>query len=313
MTTLTEDDVRRLLPMREAIRCLRDAFAAYARGEAQNQPRRRLHLPTGAVLHALAGAYGKYFGTKIYSTHPKHGAHFTFLLYDAETGKPLAQMEANHLGQIRTGAASGLAAGCLAPERSVTVAVIGSGFQAETQLEAVAAVRSVSGVRVFSRDAARREEYAGRMAARIGVPVSPAASAEAAAEGADIVITATYAKDPVIHHVPDRALVLAVGSNHPARRELPAEIVRSARIVVDDREACRLEAGDLLLALDEHAWDGLTELKDLVSGKAKAGHEDRLRVFKSVGLGLEDVAAGGYVYERATLERKSAGPNPATR
>ena len=89
---------------------LRSAFLAYGKGEAQNQPRRRLILPTGSMLHSMAASYGNYFGTKVYSTNLKHGAHFTFLLYDADTAKPLAQFEANYLGQIRTGAASGLAA-----------------------------------------------------------------------------------------------------------------------------------------------------------------------------------------------------------
>ena len=115
MIQFTEDDVVRLLPMTAAIESLRKAFTAYGNGEAQNQPRRRLILPTGAVLHSMAAAFGGYFGTKVYSTHPKHGAHFTFLLYDADTRGRLAQFEANHLGQIRTGAASGLAADLLAP------------------------------------------------------------------------------------------------------------------------------------------------------------------------------------------------------
>ena len=121
MIQFTEDDVVRLLPMTAAIESLRKAFTAYGNGEAQNQPRRRLILPTGAVLHSMAAAYGGYFGTKIYSTHPKHGAYFTFLLYDAATARPLAQFEANHLGQIRTGAASGLAADLLAPEKPLSV------------------------------------------------------------------------------------------------------------------------------------------------------------------------------------------------
>ena len=102
--------------MSEAIRVVEDAWMGLAQGTAMHQPRRRLVLPTGAVLQQLAGAYGKYFGAKIYSTHAKYGAHFTVLLYDAETGKPLARIEANHLGQIRTGAASGVATKYLARE-----------------------------------------------------------------------------------------------------------------------------------------------------------------------------------------------------
>lgn len=296
--------------MHEAIRALRSAFAAYAEGKAINQPRRRMFLPTGAVLHAMAGAYGSYFGTKVYVTHPKHGAHFTFLLYDAATAMPLAQFEASHLGQIRTGAASGLAADCLAPSKQVTVAVIGSGFQAGTQLEAVAVVRTIKEARVWSRDARKRDAFASDMSRELKLNVTPAASARGATRGADVVITATYAKDPVVaaEDVEAAALVIAVGSNNPERRELPSDLVQAARIVVDDRDACRLEAGDLLLGLPDAAWQHVVELKDLVAGKTKAGQFDRLTVFKSVGLGLEDVAAAA-----AILERKPADPNPATR
>ena len=191
MIRFTEDDVLTLLPMPDAIECLRKAFVAYDRGEAQNQPRRRLILPTGSVLHSMAAAYGAYFGTKVYSTHVKYGAYFTFLLYDAETARPLAQFEANHLGQIRTGAASGLAADLLAPDRPVTVGIIGSGFQAgrrSKRFDVCEGCRgSESGV-----VPERRESFAADTGAEV------AASAEEACEGADIIVTATHSKDPVI-------------------------------------------------------------------------------------------------------------------
>ena len=244
MIRFSEGDVLTLLPMPEAIECLRKAFAAYHRGDAQNQPRRRLILPTGAVLHSMAAAYGAHFGTKVYSTHVKYGAYFTFLLYDAETARPLAQFEANHLGQIRTGAASGLAADLLAPDRPVSVGIIGSGFQARTQVEALRCVRRLSRIRVWSRSAERRDSFAADTGAEV------AASADEACEGADIVVTATHSKDPVldVRSVGSETLVLAMGSNVASRRELPAEVVERARIIVDDIEQCKIEAGDLILA-----------------------------------------------------------------
>jgi ornithine cyclodeaminase/alanine dehydrogenase-like protein (mu-crystallin family) len=302
--------------MRDAIHAMWMAFADFAQGKAVNQPRRRMFLPGGAVLHAMAGAYRNYFGTKVYATHPKHGAHFTFLLYDAETGRPLAQFEANHLGQIRTGAVSGLAAGLLAREdKPLVVAMIGSGFQARTQLEAVAAVRSVSKVQVWSRDAAKRQAFATRMSGELNLDVTSAASLRNATKDADIVITATSAKDPVItaEDVAPAALILAVGSNNPQRRELSSDLVQRARIVVDDLDACRIEAGDLLLGLTDAAWQQIEQLKDLVAEKTKAGQSGRLTVFKSVGLGLEDVAAAAVIYEQAIPERKPVDRNPATR
>src|SRR6266567_1328608 len=136
MLHLTESDVKTLLPMNECIRLMRSTFEALRDGTAQNQPRRRLILKTGSVLHSLAGAYGEYFGTKFYATNPKHGAHFLFALYDAATAEPLALLEANHLGQIRTGAASGYATDLLANPDADTLAAIGSGFPAPTQVEA---------------------------------------------------------------------------------------------------------------------------------------------------------------------------------
>ncbi|MBZ5585820.1 MAG: ornithine cyclodeaminase family protein, partial [Acidobacteriia bacterium] len=135
MLYLTEDDVLRLLPMRDCIGLMRTAFERLASGEAVNQPRRRLILPTHSVLHYMAAGDPRYFGAKIYSTHPRHGAHFLFLLYRAEDAAPLAVIEANRLGQIRTGAASGLATTLLARPGARAVGVIGSGFQARSQLD----------------------------------------------------------------------------------------------------------------------------------------------------------------------------------
>src|SRR5579863_6697895 len=160
MLYFSEEDVRELLPMPEAIARMRSAFFALARGLAINQPRRRLILDTGSVLHSMAGSFGPYFGTKFYSTNPKYGAHFYFVLYDAVTAQPLAWMEANHLGQIRTGAAGGYATDLLANPEADTLGVIGSGFQARTQVEAIRAVRPIKTVRVWSRSEEKRRKFA---------------------------------------------------------------------------------------------------------------------------------------------------------
>jgi alanine dehydrogenase len=309
MLQFTEDDVKRLLPMEAAIEQLRTAFAALASGQAQNQARRRLALPTGAMLHSLAGAFGNYFGTKVYSTHPEHGAHFTVLLYNATTGKPLAQFEANHLGQIRTGAASGLAIDLLAPARALKVGILGSGFQAQTQLAALRSVRRASQVRVWSRKQESRQAFAQREGAEA------TETAAEAVEDADVVITATSGKDPLfeLSDVQRGALIAAMGSNLPNRRELPAELVREAFVVADDKAQSRIEAGDLLMALDESGWNDVVELKTLVKSGIPQERNGRTTVFKSVGLGLEDIAVAAYIYEQATLATKSADPTHAMR
>src|SRR4051794_5918833 len=161
MLYLTESDVLNLLPMSDCLPLMRTAFERLASGEALNQPRRRLTLPTKSTLHYMAASDGQYFGAKVYSTNPGHQPHFLFLLYRAADAELLAIIEANHLGQIRTGAASGYATQLLARPDSRTLAVIGSGFQARTQVAAIrAAMPGVDYIRVWSRSAEKREAFA---------------------------------------------------------------------------------------------------------------------------------------------------------
>jgi alanine dehydrogenase len=296
----TESDVRRLLPMREAIALVRKVFEDLASGKAQNQPRRRLVLPTGSALHMLAGAFGDYFGTKFYSTHPKQGAHFHLMLYDAGDARPLALFEANYLGQIRTGAASGFATDLLAKPEAETLAVIGTGFQARSQLEAMLAVRRFRSVRVWSRHSESREQFV-RECAAFGVPIEAAASAEAAVRGADVIVTATTSREPVLEAewVSPGAHINAVGSNNHKRRELPSALIESAGLIaVDSLEQARIESGDLILALDDAGWRNpkLVELSALATGKHAWSRGAAPTIFKSNGLGVQDVAAAGFVY-----------------
>jgi ornithine cyclodeaminase/alanine dehydrogenase-like protein (mu-crystallin family) len=305
MLQISEQQVLELLPMHECVQRMHDCFAALGRGEAQNLTRRRLFVPTGTVMHQLAGAWGGYLGTKIYATNVKKGAmYFHVLLYNAETAEPLALIEANHLGQIRTGAASGAATALLAPAEIEKVALIGTGFQAWTQLEAVLAVRKPKRVSVFSRKSEKRESFAAKASHAFGVETTAAESAEDCVRGAQIVITATYAKDPVLESdwVERGAHVNASGSNQGNRREIPTELVRRAALIAaDSLEQARTEAGDLLLALPESEWGGLPLME---FGKIAAASEyirpQGITIFESLGLGVEDVAAAALVYEKLT-------------
>jgi alanine dehydrogenase len=305
MIYLTESDVRELLPMVDAIQLMHSVFERLADGEAANHPRRRLILPTGSVLHYMAGSDGQYFGAKIYSSHPRHGAHFTFLLYRAADAEPLALLEANHLGQIRTGAASGLATRLLAAESASSVSILGSGFQAATQLEAMLAVRKIKEVRVWSRDSGKRAAFATEASVRFGMPVQAVETAEQAVRDAAIIVTATNAKEPVLDSewVAAGAHINAMGSNQATRRELPTDLVRRADwIVVDSKEQARMESGDLLRAFEDKDWTSprLLELQDLVSGRVRARtRPDQITIFKSNGLAVEDVIAAAFVYQRA--------------
>lgn len=289
MFYITEEQVRELLPVNECVGVMRRTFEALAEGRAQNQPRRRLTLESGSALHSMAGAFHNYFGTKFYSTNPRYGAHFYFMLYDAKTAQPLALMEANHLGQIRTGAASGYATDLLARPDARTLGIIGSGFQARTQLEAIRWVREITEVRVWSRSEEKRRKFAEECGA------TRVDSAEEAVRGAEIVVTATNARDPVLEDswIQPGAMINAMGSNQASRRELPGELVRRANLVaVDSLEQARIESGDLILA---DSWTNVRELQDLDE------HYDhnQITIFKSLGLGVEDVAAGAFIYERA--------------
>ena len=302
MLYFTEADVQRLLPLRDAVALVRRAFHDLAGGTALNQPRRRLVLPTGAVLHYMAASDGKYFGAKVYSTHARHGAHFVFLLYASEDARPLALFEANYLGQIRTGAASAVATDLMARPDADTLGLIGTGFQARTQAEAMVAVRPVREIRVWSRSEERRHRFVADYAKGFGIPVLAAESGEAALRDASIVVTATNAKDPVLEAgwVAPGTHINAMGSNQANRRELPAELIRTAALIaVDSMEQARMESGDLLLGLED--WGAVVELQDLVT-EPPIWNERAITVFKSNGLAVEDVAAAGYVYERGLEE-----------
>ncbi len=294
MIQITEEQVRQRLSMHDCIGIMRQTFQALRAGKASNQVRRRIFLESGSTLHSMGGAYGKYFGTKFYSSHPKHGAHFFFFLFDSETGIPLAQFEANYLGQIRTGAASGYATDLLAHHEASVLSVIGSGYQAQSQVEAVRAVRDIKEVRVWSRHAEKRDAFAVANGARA------VATAEEAVRGADIVVTATPSKDPVIDESWIQAgtrgvHINAMGSNRDQRRELPSRLIaRADLIAVDSIEVSKVEAGDLILAPVDWNDRRIVDLAKIEERPAGAP----ITIFKSNGLGVEDVAAAAYVYEQ---------------
>jgi alanine dehydrogenase len=274
-----------------AVRLMRDTFAQLRANVAHNQPRRRLILPTGTVLHSMAGAWGKYLGTKVYATNPRHGAYFFFLLFDADTARPLAYLEANQLGQIRTGAASGYATSVLAAPEADTLALIGTGYQARTQLAAIREVRELRDVRVWSPNEINRYNFAVETGTR------SVGSAEEAVRGAQIVVTVTWSKDPVIasEWIAAGAHINAVGSNQPQRRELPADLIARADLIAcDSVEDAKIESGDLLLAGVNWSDPRIVDLARVDSRPAG----NPVTIFKSNGLGVEDVAAAAYVYER---------------
>ena len=296
MLHVTEQQVRDILSMKQCVSLMRDVFAALREGRATNQPRRRIVLPAGSTLHSMGGAWGKYFGTKFYSTNPKHGAHFFFYLFDAETALPLAQFEANWLGQIRTGAASGYATDILAAPGAATLGIIGSGFQAASQIAAIREVRDLKEIRVWSRSEEKRNAFAKEHGARA------VSTAEEAVREADIVVTATSSGDPVLESswIKDGAHVNAMGSNRGNRRELPTDLIQRANLIaIDSIEQGKIEAGDLLMAGVDWTDPRIVELAKITARPAG----NPVTIFESLGLGVEDVIAGAFVYEKLLAQR----------
>lgn len=295
------------MPMAKAVELVEESFRRLGAG-AVNHPRRRVVLENSAVLHYMAAGDNQdgLLGAKLYVTRPGVGARFLVVLFDAERASLLATIDANALGQIRTGAASGVATRHLARADAAMLGVIGSGFQAETQVEAVAAVRPLRAVRVYSRSAEKRAAFAERMSRRLLLAVEAVETARAAVEQSDIVITITNARQPVLEGawLANGCHVNAAGSNHIRRREIDAAAVeRSAVIVVDSIEQAKMEAGDLVGAVEEgHLdWQRVAELSDIVAGRAAGRRSpDEITLFESQGLAAEDLAVAHYVYRKVT-------------
>ncbi|NDD27465.1 MAG: ornithine cyclodeaminase family protein [Proteobacteria bacterium] len=325
---ITGSDVPRLLTMSDAIRVVEDAFRARASGGAADHARYRMRTPEAAaaspsaesgspavnpagkaagraMMHVLGGTLSAHgvLGTKTYVTTPS-GAQFVVLLFSVE-GHLLAVIEANVLGQIRTGAASGVATKHLALPDASVMAVIGAGFQARAQVEAVCAVRSIREVRVFSRTPARVDRFVGAMRFAIEAEVRGVDSIETAVEGADVICTATTSVSPVLTctHLRPGVHVNAMGSNAPTRRELDESAVLAADlIVVDDLLQAQAEAGDLIAVANAGrlAWSDVTALADVVSGRVRRADARAVTLFESQGLATEDLAVARHVYEGAT-------------
>ncbi len=304
---LTEADVRATLTMSDALRLLDGAARALAEERADNRPRQRAHTPV-SVIQNLTAAYGEHMGHKTYTVAYKgRGARFWYTLF-AASGEMLALIEADTLGQIRTGAASGLATKVLAREDVRTLAVIGTGWQARSQLEAVCTARPIERVRAYGRDGERLRAFCAEMSERVGRPVEPAASAREAVEGAEVICTMTSSATPVFEGawLSEGAHVNAAGSNRANAQEIDVETVRRAAVVaVEDVAQAKVESGDLRAANEtgDWSWNQVTRLSDIVAGHAlgRTGDE-QITLFESLGIGLWDLAVAIHVYDACIAE-----------
>jgi len=314
---LSRNDVQRALSMRECIEVVKAAFAQLSAGEANVPLRTQLPVPAHEGVTLFMPAYlaqSGDLGAKIVSVFPRNLArglptiHAVVVVVDGETGVPVALMDGTTLTALRTGAASGAATDLLARPDARVVAIFGAGTQGRTQLEAVCAVRPIARALVFDADPDQAARYVAEMRAR-GAPfpadIRVAASPAEAVRPADVICTATTSTTPVFagRDVRPGTHINAIGAYTPQMQEVDAETVCRAKVVIDSRQAALVEAGDLVIPLQQgliaeshiHA-----EIGEIVAGH-KPGREsdDEITVFKSVGVAVQDVAAARRVLDRA--------------
>jgi ornithine cyclodeaminase/alanine dehydrogenase len=308
---LTEQDVTQLLTMRETLDAVESVFKAQAAGEAANEPRRRVRAK-GSVLMTMSGAVESLgmFGLKSY-TVSRGGARFYVSLFDAASGELLAFIEADKLGQMRTGAASGVATKYLARKDAKSIGIYGTGWQAQSQLEAVCAVRGIERVRVYSRKADNRERFCREMGVRLsGVNLAPVETPADAAD-ADILITITNSREPVLlgDWLKPGVHINAAGGNSVLRSEVDDQAVRRADfIAVDSLDQSRIESGEFVNAVEKGllVWERVREIRHVIGGAMPGRTSERdITLFKSLGIAIEDVAAAAIVYRNA--KERNAG------
>jgi len=301
---INETEVRGILTMPMALEAVEEISRKQATGHAILHPRRRFELPEGGgFFHYMAAMdmESGFIAMKQY-TYVKGTLRFLVPLYEVATGALLALIEADFLGQQRTGAASGLATKFLARQDARAAAIIGTGGQAKTQLEAVAAVRKLTSARVYGRDPERRQAFCEEMCKRLGVPVHPANSASEAVRGADIINTATTSAKPVLdgRDIAEGAHINAIGANHAHKRELDDTAMSRADVLfVDSLEQSQQEAGDLIIPFlsRPQKWHAVKELHQLVAGQVPGRtSEKQITLFKSNGIAAWDLAVAEKIY-----------------
>ena len=303
---LRDEEVSRAVTMDDMLPAIESMQGHFGRGEAMVLPRKKI-IASGGVLAVMGGGlfYDGVLGVKTYTV--VRGAYsFQVSLYDADTGRLMCYTQANRLGQLRTGATTGLAVKYLSNSDAATVGIIGTGYQAPTQLEAVHKVRSIKSVKAFSRTAENRDAFAKSMTDSLGVAVSPASGSQEVVEDSDIIICIAAATEPVVNGewLAAGATLIGAGPTTWRIREVDdAAIVRADKIFVDSVEQVRDEAGDMASAVDRGLlqWSQLLELRQAVAGIVSGRDNHNQIVFaKMMGTGVADVAAAKLAYDKAT-------------
>jgi ornithine cyclodeaminase len=311
---LTERDIRAVLPMPDLIGAMEQALVAYSAGRAAQPVRTVIEVGADPAFFAimpasldLPAAVGAKLVTVYFRNHdrglPSHLA--TIVLLDHATGALTAVLDGRYITEARTAAVSAVSVRRLARPDASVLALIGSGVQARSHLDALQHVRALADVRVWSPNAGRREAFAREATARATVPVRAVGDAATAVRGADIVVLATASRDPVIEDrdIGDGAHICAVGACRPDQREMPTALVARARVYVDSRAGALKEAGDVLLPIGEGAIGAshiMGELGEVVGGQVPGRRAaSDVTIFKSLGMAVEDIVAASLAVERA--------------
>jgi ornithine cyclodeaminase/alanine dehydrogenase-like protein (mu-crystallin family) len=309
MIFLNRDQINDLISMEEAIRAMGTAFAQLSSGEAVVPPRLSLDIPDKNATSVVMPAYATgspYYTVKIVSvnySNPDKGLpliHGVVQVFDAENGKHIANLDGASITAIRTGAASGLATDLLAKENANVCAVFGTGVQAASHIEAVLEVRPIEKIIVFSRSKPSAEKFCSTLANQVQCEIG---KKESLLE-ADIVCTTTPASSPLFEtdKIKPGCHLNVVGSAQPSFREVPTALVARSKIIVDKREACEQEAGDLIIPVQEGSWSFEQvhgELGQVVSGDIIAREsENEITLFKSVGNAIQDHAMAHLIMEK---------------
>jgi len=315
---LNHAEVEQLLPMSECISVMEAALTALARGHA-DQPLRTIFRPPEikgvmAMMPAFHDSQTPMFGLKAICVFPGNAAigkdahQGGVMLFDGSDGELLALVNASAITAIRTAAVSALATRVLAREDATEVAIIGAGVQARAHLSAMACVRKISRVRIAARRFESAQNFANEMQAQFPFPIEPMETAEAAVRGSDVIVTATTSREPVIDRewISAGAHINAIGTFSPKAREIDTETMVAASLFFDRRESALNEAGDYLIAAQEGAIGPghiRGELGDVLTG-GQPGRTSlaEITLFKSLGLGIEDLAAAEYVYRKAAAQ-----------
>ncbi|MGC8609109.1 MAG: ornithine cyclodeaminase [Thermoplasmata archaeon] len=291
MIYISEDEVNQNYSMKSSIEAMKYAFKALYSGDASVSPRQRTYMGN-SVLNTMPAAIKSYgiAGLKAYIVTPK-GARFVVIIYDIESSDLIAVIEANRLGQIRTGAVTAFATSLLHSDECNIFTLIGSGFQAETQLEGMVNVKNPSEIRVYSVHFNNAKNFAQKMGSKFGIDIKPFDSAKKAIEGADIITSITDSNEPIIQKdmLGDRYHINLAGANIPQRREADLDVLKFSDLVVSEhRDQSMMESFEISEFLK--SGGRVAELKD-VTGNPKEYYGRKKTVFKSMGIGLEDVAS----------------------